>query len=346
MGATAMPRTNVIVSLVCRSVLSQHESNGGPSAFGDQQLNPRHGGVLSHTSQNFTAADDMSMDPSAVMIGEYNPQCSFGEIESATAMITLWGNLVASALGAVTAPIWGKMSDRFGRIKPLAAMFFGMSAGPAFGGYLVTVGDEKRPLLVFYVALEMMRVVGILILVTCVPESLAEHRRWPKSLLDDLGPRKLLQGLAPSHLRSETRRNVIVLAAVNVIMFGASMGAMNVLMLYSEFVFGWGNMESGTFLSMVNFCRAVSTAAVLPYAVKFSRYFTPRYAPGKEDPEEPTLDTLDVFLLRVSIVSDVIGYIGYALAPTGPLFTTSGAVAALGAIGLATSEASMTKLVS
>lgn len=190
-----------------------------------------------------------------------------------------------------------------------------------------------------------MRVVGILILVTCVPESLAEHRRWPKSLLDDLGPRKLLQGLAPSHLRSEARRNVIVLAAVNVIMFGASMGAMNVLMLYSEFVFGWGNMESGTFLSMVNFCRAVSTAAVLPYAVKFSRYFTPRYAPGKEDPEEPTLDTLDVFLLRVSIVSDVIGYIGYALAPTGPLFTTSGAVAALGAIGLATSEASMTKLV-
>lgn len=122
MGATAMPRTNVIVSLVCRSVLSQHESNGGPSAFGDQQLSPRHGGVLSHTSQTFTATDDMSMDPSAIMIGEYNPQCSFGEIESATAMITLWGNLVASALGAVTAPIWGKMSDRFGRIKPLAAV--------------------------------------------------------------------------------------------------------------------------------------------------------------------------------------------------------------------------------
>lgn len=41
----------------------------------------------------------------------------------------------------------------------------------------------------------------------------------------------------------------------------------------------------------------------------------------------------------------MIGYIGYATASTGFFFTLSGAVAALGAIGLATSEASMTKLV-
>ena len=36
---------------------------------------------------------------------------------------------------------------------------------------------------------------------------------------------------------------------------------------------------------------------------------------------------------------------GYAFAPTGALFILSGIVASLGAIGLATSEASMTKLV-
>ena len=52
-----------------------------------------------------------------------------------------------------------------------------------------------------------------------------------------------------------------------------------------------------------------------------------------------------MFLIRISILSDIIGYVGYAIAPTGTLFTLSGAVAALGAIGLATSEASMTKIV-
>lgn len=56
-------------------------------------------------------------------------------------------------------------------------------------------------------------------------------------------------------------------------------------------------------------------------------------------------DRLDLFLLRAAILSDIFGYVGYAIAPTGALFTLSGVFAALGAIGLATSEASMTKRV-
>lgn len=79
---------------------------------------------------------------------------------------------------------------------------------------------------------------------------------------------------------------------------------------------------------------------VLPLAVRFLRryfYSSGRLAGG--------FDPLDLFLIRVSILSDVIGYVGYAIASTGFVFTLSGAVAALGAIGLASSEASMTKLV-
>lgn len=58
---------------------------------------------------------------SAIIIGEHNSQCSIKEVESATAMLTLYGNLIAGILGAVFAPIWGKLSDRYGRIKLLAA---------------------------------------------------------------------------------------------------------------------------------------------------------------------------------------------------------------------------------
>lgn len=54
---------------------------------------------------------------------------------------------------------------------------------------------------------------------------------------------------------------------------------------------------------------------------------------------------MDITLIRLSIISDIIGYAGYAFAPTGFLFTFSGAIASLGAIGIASSEASMTKLV-
>ena len=108
-----------------------------------------------------------------------------------------------------------------------------------------------------------------------------------------------------------------------------------------KFVFSWGNKESGIFLSTVNLFRTLATVLVLPLAVRFLR----RYVPAFSSKNASGFDSLDLLLIRISILSDIVGYVGYATASTGFLFTLSGAVAALGAIGLATSEASMTKLV-
>lgn len=58
---------------------------------------------------------------SPIIIGEFNAQCSTDQVESATAIFTLYGNLIAGIIGALTAPLWGTLSDKFGRIKPLAA---------------------------------------------------------------------------------------------------------------------------------------------------------------------------------------------------------------------------------
>jgi hypothetical protein len=240
-----------------------------------------------------------------------------------------------------------------------------------------------------------MRVIGILFLLIVVPESLPPspqsqpHPHSPsvtahlKQLFSNpsrktwtekaksANPLRILRVFMPTAERSRrdrgAQRNLIALASVNTIMFGAVMGAMNVMMLYSEvrspyspyppsnkpslqfnpqyltepnlqFVFGWGNKESGNFLSTINLFRTLTTVLILPLAISLSqRFFHPASTHG--------FNTLDLLLLRLSILSDLIGYIGYALAPTGTLFTISGAVAALGAIGLATSEASMTKLV-
>ena len=112
MGATMMPRTNIVISLICRKILSAHADSGDA-----MQHTRRHeagtmaqamGGAANHTT-------------GAVVVGDYNPQCSIDSVESATAMLQLYGNLIAGILGAIAAPIWGKLSDKYGRVRPLAA---------------------------------------------------------------------------------------------------------------------------------------------------------------------------------------------------------------------------------
>jgi MFS family permease len=66
-------------------------------------------------------AQQETLSASSIIIGEYNPQCSIKEVESAAAMLNLWGNLIAGIIGAIATLFWGKISDQYGRVKPLAA---------------------------------------------------------------------------------------------------------------------------------------------------------------------------------------------------------------------------------
>ena len=112
MGATMMPRTNIVISLICRKILSAHVDSGDA-----MQHSRRHeAGTMAQEmdgAANYTAG--------AVVVGDYNPQCSIDSVESAIAMLQLYGNLIAGILGAIAAPIGGKLSDRYGRIRILAA---------------------------------------------------------------------------------------------------------------------------------------------------------------------------------------------------------------------------------
>lgn len=121
-----MPKMNVLISLICRNLLqgmsasSQATPTGSLPHGSSPSLVPR----AAHNGYSMSGTSDTAMgnySTSTIIIGEHNSQCSIKEVESATAMLTLYGNLIAGILGAVFAPIWGKLSDRYGRIKPLAA---------------------------------------------------------------------------------------------------------------------------------------------------------------------------------------------------------------------------------
>ncbi|KAF2488790.1 tetracycline-efflux transporter-like protein [Lophium mytilinum] len=424
MGATSMPRMNVLISLICRNIVTENT----PASHDPMQ------GARRHADMDVGGAPS-NQTSSAVIVGDYNPQCSVPEVESAAAMLNLWGNLIAGVLGAITLPFWGKLSDHYGRVKPLAAsgtlilvsevvmvllatlpdslslnwvyltfvleglsgsfilvmalasayaadctqaedrnvalgwfhgsMFFGMAVGPAFGGLIGMSGGKSRPLVIFYTGLAM-RAFAILFL-ALVPESLNLSKAGTTSSLTHLkeylarpsrgswtekakrvNPLRLLQVLRPTHplVSKSTSRNLIALASINTIMFGAMMGAMNIMMLYSEFRFGWGNHESGIFLSTVNIFRTLATVLVLPLHSSHNsmHMHDPHGSHLQHSWNGVGIDRLDVSLLRASIFSDLVGFLGYALSRTPFLFTASGAVAALGAIGLATAEAAMTKL--
>ena len=111
MGATMMPRTNIVISLICRKILSAHADSGDA-----MQHTRRHEASMVAPAMDGTA----NYTAGAVVIGDYNPQCSIDSVESATAILQLYGNLIAGILGAIAAPIGGKLSDRYGRIRVLA----------------------------------------------------------------------------------------------------------------------------------------------------------------------------------------------------------------------------------
>ena len=82
-----MPKINLILNLICRQYFS---------------------------SQSTTDPHFRSLP---IIFGVDNPQCQIPEVQSLVSQFTLYGNLVAGLLSAVTSPKLGSLSDRYGRIR-------------------------------------------------------------------------------------------------------------------------------------------------------------------------------------------------------------------------------------
>ncbi|KAL8788140.1 MAG: hypothetical protein Q9195_007447 [Heterodermia aff. obscurata] len=242
-------------------------------------------------------------------------------------------------------------------------LFSGIAIGPLISGFIVkTTGNI---LVTFYIALACQGLFA-LVIGFVVPESLSQHRQMQarklrrekqdalnsrkgassgllSTAIDVLNPANMLAPLTilwptDSGTNPLVRRNIALLAAIDTIIFGVAMGAINVIMLYAEYMFDWGTPETSVFISISNLTRVSSLLIILPLIVRFYRG-----PASKAVVKESGSDLLDLSIIRVAIAFDMIGYIGYATVRMSALFIVSGALAAIGGMGSPTISSAMTK---
>ena len=134
------------------------------------------------------------------------------------------------------------------------------------------------------------------------------------------------------------RRNLVLLAAVDTIMFGVAMGSMSITIIYCKYMYGWDTLQSSVFISSVNISRVSCLLILLPLATRLVRG-----KPGSRVQKNTGCDQLDLWSIRTALIFDIAGYIGYTLSRSGNLMILSGVLAAVGGIGSPTLQSSLTK---
>ncbi|SPQ23588.1 af843f2c-b21c-4fb6-977d-4ee08a5b32c8 [Thermothielavioides terrestris] len=163
-----------------------------------------------------------------------------------------------------------------------------------------------------------------------------------------LAPLDILFPTGPGSAR--LRRNFLVLAFTDMVTLGAAMGASSVIVMYVEYMFEWGNLESSRFISMTSMVRVVTLVGILPLINYFFRTRpAARRRRGGAEPSAPVVeenrgaDEVDIWVLRVALLSDTVGVVGYIFARSGPVFVACAAVTSLGGLASATIQAAVTK---
>jgi MFS family permease len=243
-----------------------------------------------------------------------------------------------------------------------ACLFTGIAAGPVVAGYVIDarakhVGKTEAVLFIFYLALAC-HIIFIMFLVFVIPESLSKTRQesarekhreererlgpasdWINQVrsINLFAPLKILWPTGPG-TSSALRWNLLLLAAVDTIMFGVAMGAMGVVVVYVRSEFNWKELESGRFVSIVNSSRVLALLVVLPI---ITRLFRGRK--GTKNQRNSGSDLFDLSIIRVAVFFDMLGFLGYALAKDGSMFILSGAIAGIGSFGSPLLGSSLTK---
>ena len=239
-------------------------------------------------------------------------------------------------------------------------LFTGIALGPIVASRLMR--ETGGIAIVFIIALTFHGVF-IVCMALVIPESLTKPRqlaaqeRRRKQKADDrilqhgneasriaynlvgiFRPLKTLYPKGPGS-SSALRRNLILLAAIDFIVFSVAMGATNVVTIYIRKQFDWDAAQQSDFISAVNVSRVLMLVIIMPLIIKLFR----SKLDEKSSDHLKGCDNLDLILIRAAVVFDTVGYLGYTLARKPELFTLSGIVASLGGMASPTLQSALTK---
>jgi MFS family permease len=260
-----------------------------------------------------------------------------------------------------------------------ACLFTGMALGPLLAGYFVQWTGSL--LSIFYVTFGC-HIVFILFILFILPESVSKQRRlaayekhikereqrWREEVFSTMpiqhgpladilkvyqairrsNPLAPLKILAPPGRRlAKVRRNIIVLSAIDTILLSAAMSSGAVTLLYTEYIFHWGNLETSKYISLLSMVRVFVLMGIFP-VINYLFRTRPARRRRRESGVAPIeknagADEVDVWLIRTAIISDVIGVTGYIFVRDPTLFVLCGVVTAFGGLGSATIQSSLTK---
>lgn len=246
-----------------------------------------------------------------------------------------------------------------------ACLFTGLAFGPLLAAYFVKWTGSL--LSIFYVVLGC-HAFFVLFVGFVVPESvskrkqLAAREKWHKEKearaayvgpwastarnSNPFAPLRILWPTGPGTSK-RLRMNLVALAVCDAIILGGGFAAGPVIILYSGYMFDWGNFETSRFVSALSMVRVVVLMGIFPIVNYFGRVRPAarrrKLSGVKLEDKNTGADRLDTWILRMALVSDILGCLGYVFARSEALFFGSGMMTALGGLGSATTQATVTK---
>lgn len=333
------------------------------------------GGVLNEVTTIFAAKYPNVVDYRWLLLGSF--------FDGVAGSFTAGGILSTSYASDCTPP--SKRGVAIGYLQ--ACLFSGLAFGPLLAGYLVKYTGDLLSIFYIALGSHIFFILFVLFITPeslskkrqmiarekhqSEQDLQAERRRSSVAsgtsvmgprvtgfLTDNLGewfpalltanPFAPLKVLVPSGRENRAvRRNMIILAILDVVILSSAMGSGTATLLYIEYMFNWGTFEASRYVSLTSFIRVVVLLGFLPLISYYFRIL-PMRRRLEENGEQATeknagADELDVWMIRLALISDLTGILGYIFARRAEVFVVFGIITAFGGLGGAVIQSAMTK---